>query len=241
MKTVSKILALTACFALFFSSCGWDTFECEKVTGDVVTEAVALDYFHSVKLRGSADVYITQGDSLQIEVEGPEDALKWLNDDVSNQTWVIDFDKCLRNLNEEIIVRITMPDIELLSISGSGLIFGENTFVINDLKTRISGSGKIDLILDADDIESTISGSGDIQMEGVAQDLDVKITGSGDVKAYDLELENGKILIGGSGSAKVTVSDNLEIDIVGSGDVYYKGYPELDSNVTGSGSVIDAN
>jgi hypothetical protein len=39
----------------------------------------------------------------------------------------------------------------------------------------------------------------------------------------------------------VTVDNDLDITISGSGDVFYKGHPDINSSITGSGKVIDAN
>ena len=45
----------------------------------------------------------------------------------------------------------------------------------------------------------------------------------------------------GSGNCRLRVADTLRAKITGSGDVLYKGYPEIDQTITGSGSVKDRN
>ena len=43
------------------------------------------------------------------------------------------------------------------------------------------------------------------------------------------------------GDAEVRVANRLDVRISGSGDVFYKGQPEINDIITGSGDVIDAN
>ncbi len=47
--------------------------------------------------------------------------------------------------------------------------------------------------------------------------------------------------ISGSGGISVTVNTNLDAIIRGRGDVFYKGNPMINENISGSGNVIDAN
>jgi len=39
----------------------------------------------------------------------------------------------------------------------------------------------------------------------------------------------------------VNVISDLDVFISGSGDVFFKGHPSVNAEITGSGSVIDAN
>ena len=43
------------------------------------------------------------------------------------------------------------------------------------------------------------------------------------------------------GSAEVRVQRTLDATITDLGDIYYKGTPVIDSNISGSGKLVDAN
>ena len=113
--------------------------------------------------------------------------------------------------------------------------------VIGDIELRITGSGDLDMALEADDIEVDISGSGKVVLEGTGDELEIDITGSGDVRAFDLAVQEADVNISGSGDAEVRVANRLDVRISGSGDVFYKGQPEINDIITGSGDLIDAN
>ena len=242
---IRNYLFLAGCFFLLIGSgCGLNDdeglFGCINGEGETITEELVLNDFSKIKLKISADVYVTQGDVQKVEVKGQQNIIHQLDLDVNGETWEIEFDDCVRNYND-LKIYITIPEIKELNISGSGLIYGENDFTVGDLRLRISGSGDIDLIVDANDIDSKISGSGKIKMGGTTNRFKLAISGSGDYRAFDLDSEDGEIEISGSGDAEVNVSDELDIEISGSGDVYYKGTPALRIGISGSGNVIDAN
>jgi len=87
------------------------------------------------------------------------------------------------------------------------------------------------------------TGTGDaVVNDFIAQeDLEVIIVGTGDFRGFPMEVRNCIVDISGTGSCEVTVQDHLEVTIEGSGDVFYKGHPLLDIDVTGTGTVNDSN
>lgn len=230
---------------LSFSSCEWNDdeglFSCIDGEGDMISDELILDDFTRLKLKIDGDVYLTQGETQKVVVEGQQNIIHALDLDVKDDQWEIELDGCVDDYNS-LKFYITMPKISELNISGSGMIYGENTFTVDYLKLRISGSGDIDIAIDeCTDLDTKISGSGDMKLTGDTENFELKISGSGDFRAFDLKAEDGKVEISGSGDAEVTATDDLEIKISGSGDVYYKGEPDLDVSVSGSGDVIDAN
>ncbi|MFZ2897050.1 MAG: head GIN domain-containing protein [Saprospiraceae bacterium] len=236
------VAALLATFSL--QSCLFlddDPFSCERGVGPTVTKVLELPSFSGIDLQISGKVILIQGPEQHVEVEGQENIIDLLRLSVSNDTWNIRFDDCVRQ-HEELVFYITLPDIGYVSISGSGRVYGDNVFEGNDINLRISGSGDMDLALDDfDEVDIRISGSGDIRLEGEANEFDLDISGSGDYEAFGLQTQKGDIKISGSGDAEVYVTDRLDVRITGSGSVYYKGNPILNVHITGSGRVQEAN
>ncbi len=248
MKKLNWLIALAAFVALSISACYIDVdddddggiFDCVEGQGGIVSVVLPLAHFSGVELYSSGNVYITQGSNREVIVEGQGNIIDRLDRDVRNGVWEIEFDGCVQNY-QPLKIFITMPDIRYLEISGSGEIFGQNIFEVNDMDLRIPGSGKIDLGLLADDVDVRIPGSGQIILEGEADELDLRIIGSGSLAAFGLPVREADIDISGSGDAQVTVAEFLDVRISGSGNVFFKGNPVIDVMITGSGEVIDAN
>lgn len=244
MKT--RFLA-TALLAVFFASgCFIDiddddiSIGCLNADGDYVSLEVDLPAIDGLRNTTSAKVFITQGGEQEIIVEGKEDAIEELELDVDDGIWEIEFDRCVRDL-DDFTIYITMPDVRYLRSSGSGDMIGENLFLVEDMELVISGSGDIDIAAEADDIDAKLSGSGDLMIAGTADGCFYRISGSGDVEAFNFEARTVDINSSGSGNADVLVTELLKVNISGSGDVFYKGSPTLDINISGSGDVFDAN
>lgn len=215
-------------------------FGCVDGSGPMVSVDLDLPTFDAIHYSLPGKVFITQSPVQSVRVEAKQNIIDELELNVSNGVWRIDTDRCVKDI-DDFKVFINMAEVTELNISGSGDIISENFLTVTDIILRISGSGDMDLGLDADDIETDIPGSGDIDLEGTGDSLDSRISGSGDIRAFNLEVNRAKFNISGSGDAEITVFDDLDVRISGSGDVKYKGNPSVDVDITGSGRVVDAN
>ncbi len=198
--------------------------------------------FSAVSLKVSGTVYLKQGSQQSVRVEASESTLEELITEVKDRTLVIRFKSnnfFWRSFNHsKIEIYVTVPDIEALSVSGSGNIESGN------IKSRIidftvSGSGDISInSLDSERVKATISGSGNIRLNGGgAGEFTTTISGSGGIKAVDFEAENANIQVSGSGGCTLTALKSLKARVSGSGGIAYKGSPQLDTNVSGSGRI----
>ncbi len=241
MKNILKLLFAISFISL--SSCFYygdhSGVDCVEGNRTIITDEFDLPNFSGIILNIDANIKLKQGDKQSVEVEGQENILDILQLKVRNHILDIDFDECVNH--DDINIFITIPDIDFLSIHGSGNIVGQNVFDIKDIELKISGSGDMDLGIEANDVVGKISGSGTMKLDGDMDFLNFKISGSGDLEAFDLKSIDANIKITGSGDIEVYAKDNLDVSISGSGDVYYKGHPKLDISITGSGKVVDAN
>lgn len=199
--------------------------------------------FSEVALRIPAIVYIEQGDKQSVEIVAKSSTIEDIITEVKGRTLNIKFpnERFFRKKLEygKIEIFITVPEVDGLSISGSGDIVAE------EIRTRIldlavSGSG--DIVIDelqAKRVSSSISGSGDITIKegGVADDFSVSISGSGNVKAIGFEANDVVVRVSGSGDCSISSNGSIKARVAGSGNINYKGNPSIDSSVAGSGRV----
>jgi hypothetical protein len=240
---ILKLISIGACVALLSTGCYFgddDIFGCIRGNGDIHSEEFFLPEITGVKLSGVGDVIIRHGDAQEIIVETDQNLMTYVDRDVHNGLWTIDFDRCVKRLTR-LTVYITVPNIKKVVISGSGSIRGLDVFNGPELDASLSGSGSIEFRYNADKIDAHISGSGNIDLYGTADFFNVNVSGSGDVRAFDMISQECDVFIAGSGDVRVTVEDFLKVRINGSGDVLYKGNPTIDVDISGSGSVINRN
>lgn len=204
--------------------------------GPVVEQELDLNTFERISLSISADVFLKQGDTQSILVRGQQNIIENLITEVEDKTWRIRFDRPIRR-SQGLKIFITLPYLSGAKVSGSGNIESEHTWQAPSFYTGVTGSGNINLLVQAEDLTSKVSGSGNILLGGSSKEYSVQITGSGNIKAYELTAEHCKVRISGSGDARVDAQEQLDVRISGSGDVMYTGRPRVNSKISGSGGL----
>jgi hypothetical protein len=242
---------------LILAGCGKSAIRI-KGNGNVASETRALASFNMIENEGAFDVFIIQDSLSEVTIEAESNLIGYIRTEVQGSNLSIYTRENLKT-HYPIKIYIRTPDINSVRLSGSGLI-DLGTIYTNNVEVVLSGSGDIrgtvfadytevgingsgtaNMSLNSTEVQTSISGSGDMYFSGQAETAYFNISGSGSIRAYELQLENCYVDISGSGDMFVNVSGLLDVKISGSGSVHYIGYPEIHTNITGSGSVISAN
>jgi hypothetical protein len=186
-------------------------------SGDIITEEREVREFNEIKSSGSFDIFIEVGPARSVKITFDDNLIDIIETDVRGKT--------LRIGNEESYssdrvckVEITIPELEAVSLSGSGNVEVKN--------------------LKGDAFECSISGSGNIEVAGEVREVELKISGSGEIEAEDLVADDAYVKISGSGDVRLQARESLEGRVSGSGSIYYSGNPQsLSTNVSGSGRI----
>lgn len=201
--------------------------------------------FDEIVVRISGKVYIKQGNKNEVILEGDERSLERIETEVRGGRLSIGTSNGRRwsssRSTGRINVYITVKELNGVSVSGSGDIIGQSVFKSDDFSASISGSGDIELEIDAKNVSARISGSGNMELSGSAEYAKLGMSGSGKYLAEDMKVDDYEISISGSGKSSVNAQENLDVRISGSGSVYYKGRPAVNSSVAGSGKVRRIN
>ncbi len=247
-KLITTSLALIFAFSLVWAQ--------NKETRNV-------DIFTKIAFRVPGKLYIKQGPTQKVELQGDKDVLSKIETEVNGGRLSIGREE--RNWgmwdrdDNKITVYITVKDIEGISVSGSGDAISEGVLKTGDLELNVSGSGNLEVEVNATgEMEANVSGSGNIDVKGSCQAFESKVSGSGNVKFAATITERADVNVSGSGKImasgtareiKATISGsgevraaNLEVEkcevrISGSGDVEINVKSELEANISGSGSV----
>ena len=228
---MKKLLSLAALLLLLISAVtAQDTYsENRDVTG-----------FSKVSFAVAGEVYISLGQGYKVVLEGDRDYINNIETRVNGGDLVIRNEKWFNTSNRKVIVRITMPSIEGIAVSGSGKVRVEDPVKGGDFEIDISGSGRIYLQdVTLADVECDISGSGSFLAEGTGtmESLEINISGSGNYTGATVKVGTLEASISGSGSCDCSVTDMLKAAISGSGSIYYSGNPKIDAAISGSGKV----
>lgn len=253
------------------SSCYFDNFNFNnngiKGYGQIVSEFRDLAGFDAFDIAISGNTHLLQGNEFSFEIRAQQNIIDII------ETVVINGELNVRAVedigrNDGIDIFITMPEVNKMTLSGSGNIFSDEGLNCKNINIMLSGSGNIKLhSLFADNLKSTLSGSGEIAVYNLVshdvftsligsgnifydcpnQDVmslppcyfhQVDIIGSGNCNMADFNTLDVDVLISGSGNCFVSPFDKLCAKITGSGNIYYKNRPKVNSQITGSGKLL---
>lgn len=196
--------------------------------------------FSKVAFALSGDVFISLGNTFSVELEGDRDYLSEVKTEIVGDELRIRRDKWFDSGNKRVTVRITMPALDGISVSGSGRVTVNDPLRGDELDVAISGSGRA-LLRDValGEVECSISGSGSLNIDGngTIRELDLSISGSGGYQGETTGINVLEARISGSGSCNCNVKEMLRASISGSGNIFYSGNPKIDASVSGSGKV----
>jgi len=227
MKAMKKIFSYTLILAMIGLASCFSFFPCVEGSGDVLEETRDVSGFYGISNTTSFDVYVTQSDSFSVMVRAEESLLPFIETDRSGGALVVrtsDY-TCIRT-NKPVEVFVTLPEIEELSLTGSGLVVC-NRVESSDLELSISGSGRmyVDTIRGTD-LFIKHSSSGSMEMKDIeAAYAELKLSGSGEIDFG--EMYTGEVIMGhsSSGTIRGAIYDVLNTDITlsGSGRVILEG------------------
>lgn len=191
-------------------------------------------------LVASDTVILTEGDTLDITLEGDEDAIEALRFTNSDGTLGIVRESGRWKDTGQAIVRVTMPAPEAISIAGSGSV--ESARMATNAAINIAGSGSVDVsAFDSEMLEVSMGGSGKVTGTGSAERIEISSAGSGQVDLAGLTTERAEVSIVGSGDVRFASDGDVEASIAGSGSVYVTGSATCTVSSVGSGKLVCEN
>lgn len=191
----------------------------------------------SIALVGPDDVVITEGDALDIAIDGDSEATESMRFKIDDGELKIGREESWSDEGSKAVVLVTMPAPREISLAGSGNISSPTT--AKNAEINIAGSGSVEIAtVEANLLEVDIAGSGDVEAAGKADRLEVDMAGSGNVRMRELMADRVEVAMAGSGDVEVSSDGTVEASIAGSGDVVVRGNAECSLSSLGSGSLI---
>ena len=239
---MKKAILFSTLIALFFVSCSDDTYTGE---GPIITEELNLEDFSGIEAHGTMDIVISEGAEQKVEVTGHANIIDRLETSVSNGVWKIKL-KDGSYKNADLTFNIIIPMLNRASIEGSGDISINDFSSGEDVFLGIIGSGNIDLDENngCANLVVYIEGSGNVDANEEFEDIEkvgLEIIGSGSFDGFPVEADQVAVNIVGSANCSITANVGLKVTIDGSGTVSYKGEPSIESDISGSGKIINSN
>jgi len=210
-----------------------------------------------VDLSGPVNLTLRQGAAPALEVRGEQRLLANIDTTVDGDMLRIGPRGILLRHRTPIEVIVTLPQLESLSVNGSGehtvsgfagdhldvALDGSGSMRFNGryraITAAVHGSGDLELTGGTSDtVDAAVVGSGRLTLVGASRTLRAALRGSGDLDARHLRADEVDYMQQGSGDGAVYARKRLHAELVGSGDARVYGNPDERSvKREGSGSV----
>ena len=119
-----------------------------------------------------------------------------------------------------------MPNLEKIEGEGYGSIRFEE-FTEDDMEIDLRGPVKIRGTLNAHNLVINLTGKSEAELSGQVNNLEAKLQFASTLRAYNLDARDAVVEANGASSAKVNVSNSLEMDEGLASDIDYRGDPEI--------------
>jgi hypothetical protein len=183
--------------------------------------------FNAIRISGSIDVYLTQGNSEAVAVSASEEKFRdRIKTEVVNGTLKIYYDNEKFNLttaNRKLRAYVSVKDINRLEVSGASDLKISGTLTASALQLNISGSSDLEGSLKVGDLRLVASGASDAKIKGSVTTLNVEASGASDIKGYDLTVDECTAKASGASDINLTVNKQISAQASGASSVYYKG------------------
>ncbi len=218
MKNVC--LTLLAVAALFTSAC---VSEASFVGSDVIaSESRTITGFERITLNSVVDVNIVQGADFSVTARANDNLLNELETELRGSTLEIGLSPGnFRNITAE--VDVVLPTLAAISITSTGNAAVGNFSNLTGFTVDISSTGTVSI------------------NNCTADQLTANLSSTGELKAFGLTSTNAEVNLTSTGSAELTITNSLTGSITGTGDISFRGNPNIDVTVTGTGEVVNAN
>ena len=189
--------------------------------------------FNAIDLEGLFDVTIEQGNDYSIEVEGASSEKSRYRIYTNGETLVVDYDDDRRNFwkrrsleDHQIEIHITMPELRDIEASGGGKLRFRG-FKEQDMKVKLTGAVIANAGVDARNLSVELTGASSLDVAGTGTYLDADITGASNLNAYGFEVKEAVVEAHGASTAKVYVTEKLEISKGMASSVSHRGDPSI--------------
>ena len=214
----------------------------------VITSALQLDAYHTIHLRGAANLVIGHSDTpstvlttnlILRSLMGEEQ----IRAEVRDSILYIDMPTNLPI--DDLIARFTIasPHLRAIQVYGASQIetLDQLTLTLPSLTLDLNGAAKADLQLNVQTLTIDAKGASKLELEGMAQDVNITIAGAGELEAEELLTTNMHINCAGASKAEVNVTNELWAQAAGASHISYHGTPSIKQKIAVGGSVIRKN
>lgn len=244
-KNLKSIILVLAIIAMLAAGCGPKGEQLPEGTvvgsGKVTSSVVDVTGVTSVVFTTPGYLTVTQGDAASLTIQAEDNILPLITTEVVDGVLTIGIkDNTPMKTNSLIQYSLTVTDLASIENEGAGMVT-VNGVVFKDFSFKTSNNGKAKFVgIEAANLNIETSGGGEIIVSGTAENLTLVNSGAATFDGSALEAKNATLTLSGTADSTVNATGKLDVTLSGSGNLSYVGTPTLTQNVTGTGTISQA-
>ena len=187
-----------------------------KGSGKRVTQKREISPFTSISTEGAFTIEVTCQKDPSLEIEGDDNVLDLITAEVRGNVLRFRSAKSY-STSEPVRFKITVPNLEGLTVSGAGRI---------DIKNMKNEKFEIDS-----------NGAPNISVSGTTKTVDIDSNGAGRIDTQNLHASRAVVESKGVSRIDLDVSEQLDITVSGPSTVTSRGDPVVNKTINGPGKV----
>ena len=210
----------------------------------IVTSVLQLDAYHSVELRGAAELYLNNGTQQStILTTNQINSLVYegvIKAEVRDSVLYIETSNQIPVDDVMIDFSITSPYLRKLTVYGASKIeTAENQVLAQpNFALDLNGAAEADLQLQVNTLTVDAKGTSSLELQGTAESAHITIAGAGELDAESFVVQDMHINCAGASVAEVHAQRELWAQAAGASKITYKGNPAIKQNMAVGGSFI---
>lgn len=208
--------------------------------GTYAEETKEYDFkdFTRVSVGWGMNVKIDQSDSYSVEVKTSSENLKYLKVEKSGNKLRFYIDKRSWHKRGNIYVKITMPVLTDLELSGGSEGKVNMDVSGKSFSANLSGGSELHCNLKCADINMELSGGSEVSISGKGNDLKIEGSGGSEFKMKDFAVDNVDADLSGGSEVSITMNGKLNVNASGGSEITFYGKAEYGHSSLSGGSEI---
>jgi hypothetical protein len=225
MRKISKFsVVLTLMTSLLWSGC----INLKVVRGDGkrLNKTYALANFTAIKINGTYNVTLVQGNTNEVRVVGDGNIIPIVK--VESKDNVLNISTSQPFLSDSgINIFVTFSELKNITISGAMILNSQQKLAFDKLTLTDDGASIVNLEMNCVALTLESKGNTTYNLSGATVDLNVDISGSSVLNSKNLLADKAIITTDGSTVCNVNVLTSIDVTAKGTSEVNYYGTPEV--------------
>lgn len=242
------VVLLAGCTGAFIS---------KKVGPDITMHYVFWD-FTRIEIGHAFELEVKAADTYSVQIEAGESIIDRIEVTQTGDKLEIGMDNPFIHAYRSPLVKITLPDLKGLYLSGASegnatgfksshdfeLTLSGASELEMDMETgafvcEMSGSSEVSGYLKATSCDIDLSGASQIELSGSGGNIRLEASGASDLDMADFTVNDADIKFSGASDGSLDINGRLDVDLNGASKLEYSGNPTLGDIDVSGGSELE--